>query len=243
MSDERERILIVEDDREIARIVSMNLRDQGMEPEWVEDGNTGLKEARRGGYGLIILDVMLPGLDGITVCSRLREEDPYTPVLMLTAKAEEIDRVMGLELGADDYMTKPFSMRELMARVKALLRRSHRSAEAGPGSSSADDIRRIGGIVVDFSKHKVMLDEQEIDLTVKEFELLSLFVRNPGRAYSRAELLNIVWEYRFEGYEHTVNTHINRLRNKIEVDPAHPVYLKTVWGLGYRFSEPGEFSA
>ena len=242
MSEGRERILIVEDDREIARIVSMNLRDQGMEPEWVEDGNTGLKEARRGGYGLIILDVMLPGLDGISVCSRLREKDPYTPVLMLTARAEEIDRVMGLELGADDYMTKPFSMRELMARVKALLRRSRRSAEVSSGASSSEDVRRIGGISVDFSKHKVLLDEQEIDLTVKEYELLSLFVRNPGRAYSRADLLNLVWEYRFEGYEHTVNTHINRLRNKIEVDPAHPVYLKTVWGLGYRFSEPGEFS-
>ena len=233
-------VLIIEDDREIASIIATNIEDLGLSTEHVTDGKLGLKKAMEGGYALVILDIMLPQLDGISICSRIREKDPYTPILMLTAKAEEIDRVLGLELGADDYMTKPFSVRELTARIKALLRRAQTT---GTETGAAEKLNSvcIGDLLVDFDKHKVSVNVNPIDLTVKEFDLLGLFVRNPGRAYSRADLLNLIWGYQFEGYEHTVNTHINRLRNKIEKDPAHPRYLKTVWGVGYRFAELSEF--
>ncbi len=238
----RETVLIIEDDPEIASIVAMNIEDIGLETEQVSDGKTGLTRALSGEHALIILDLMLPKFDGISVCKAVREEDPYIPILMLTAKAEEIDRVLGLELGADDYMTKPFSVRELTARIKALLRRAQSSKGSGTSPSEQPGIH-IGKLHIDFEKRKVTRDDEVIDLTVKEFDLLSLFARNPGRVYSRADLLNIVWGYRFEGYDHTVNTHINRLRNKIETDPAEPKYLKTVWGIGYRFAEPSEISA
>jgi DNA-binding response OmpR family regulator len=235
-----DRVLVIEDDREIAAVVSMNIEDMGLKAERAADGQAGLRKALEGGYALIILDLMLPKLDGISVCTGIREQDPHTPILMLTAKAEEIDRVVGLELGADDYVTKPFSVRELMARIRALLRR----AQAG-GASAGDALGRsvvqISELTVDFEKRKVTLGSKVVELTVKEFDLLGLFVRNPGRTYSRADILELVWGYQFEGYEHTVNTHINRLRNKIEADPAHPKYLKTVWGVGYRFAEASEF--
>lgn len=235
-------VLIIEDDREIASIVATNIEDIGLETEHVSDGKTGLNRALNGGYALVILDLMLPQMDGISVCTRIREKDPQTPIMMLTAKADEIDRVLGLELGADDYMTKPFSVRELTARVRALLRRSQTAYELTSVPKNHSNIK-IGSLLVDFDKHKVILDETEIELTVKEFDLLGLFTQNPGRAYSRADLLNLIWGYQFEGYEHTVNTHINRLRNKIEADPAHPLYLKTVWGVGYRFAEVSEFES
>jgi DNA-binding response OmpR family regulator len=222
----------------------MNIEDLGLQTKQVHDGETGLHHAMLGVYDLVILDVMMPKMDGITVCKKIRENDSFTPILMLTAKAEEIDRVLGLELGADDYMTKPFSMRELAARVKALLRRSQ--AVRPPSTDeqeSEDDKVQIGDLLMDFKKHRTLINGAELDLTVKEFELLGLFVRNPGRAYSRADLLNLVWGYNFEGYEHTVNTHINRIRNKIESDPANPRYLLTVWGIGYRFAEMTEVSS
>lgn len=231
-------ILIIEDDREIATVVSMNIEDMGFKTELVADGREGLRKALEGGYALVILDLMLPKLGGLSVCTGIREKDQFTPILMLTAKAEEIDRVVGLELGADDYLTKPFSVRELIARIRALLRR----AQTGVAPLSHFHVR-IGELTIDFRKRKVTLGETVLELTVKEFDLLGLFVRNPGRAYNRADILELVWGYRFEGYEHTVNTHINRLRNKIETDPAHPKYLKTVWGVGYRFAEISEFSS
>ena len=242
-SGEKNKVVIIEDDLEISDLVSLNLKDLGLETIQIYNGESGLQKALQGGFALVILDIMLPGMDGITVCRKLREADPYIPIMMLTAKAEEIDRVLGLELGADDYMTKPFSIRELKARVKALLRRSGTSLmTACTEGEEKKDIIRIGDLIVDFVKHKTFIKGVELDLTVKEFELLRLFVRNPGRAYSRADLLDLVWEYNFEGYEHTVNTHINRLRNKIETDPAHPRYLLTVWGIGYRFAEVPEFA-
>jgi DNA-binding response OmpR family regulator len=237
-----DRILIIEDDREIAAVVSMHLEDMGFKAEQVADGQAGLRKGVEGGYVLIILDLMLPKLDGISVCTGIREKDPYTPILMLTAKAEEIDRVVGLEVGADDYVTKPFSVRELVARVRALLRRAQ-TGGALAGDTVSPSLVHIGELTVDFEKRKVTLRNTVVELTVKEFDLLGLFVRNPGRAYTRAEILDLVWGYQFEGYEHTVNTHINRLRNKIEADPAHPRYMKTVWGVGYRFAEISEFSS
>ncbi|MBN2551824.1 MAG: response regulator transcription factor [Spirochaetales bacterium] len=236
----KDRILVIEDDREIAAVISMNAEDMGLKAETAADGQAGLRKALEGGYALIVLDLMLPKLDGISVCRGVRERDPRTPILMLTAKAEEIDRVVGLELGADDYVTKPFSVRELMARIRALLRRAQVGG-APSGDAAGQPVVRISELAVDFEKRKVSLGNTVLELTVKEFDLLGLFVRNPGRAYSRADILGLVWGYQFEGYEHTVNTHINRLRNKIEADPAHPKYLKTVWGVGYRFAEASEF--
>lgn len=234
--------LIIEDDKEIAAIVATNIEDLGLSTVSAADGRSGLRKALEGDYALIILDLMLPQMDGISVCTRIRETDPYTPILILTAKAEEIDRILGLELGADDYMTKPFSVRELTARVRALLRRSQNSLQGNSPREIMPAIS-VGDLSVDFNMRKITIRGNIIELTVKEFDLLSIFVRNPGRAYSRADLLNLIWGYQFEGYEHTVNTHINRLRNKIEIDPAHPIYLKTVWGVGYRFAELSEFPA
>ncbi|MGH0053897.1 MAG: response regulator transcription factor [Sphaerochaetaceae bacterium] len=234
------RVLIIEDDREIAGVIAMNLESNGIITEQVHDGLEGLRQALSGSYDLIILDIMLPGLDGISVCRRIREIDTETPILMLTAKTEEIDLVLSLELGADDYMTKPFSMRELIARVNALIRRSNRTNLSKEAGNVTSDTLTTGDIHIDFSKHQVWLKGELLDLTVKEFELLRLFVRNPGRAYTRSDLLNSIWGYSFEGYEHTVNTHINRLRNKIEEDPSHPKRLITVWGIGYRFADNEE---
>jgi two-component system alkaline phosphatase synthesis response regulator PhoP len=234
-----EKVLIIEDDSEIADVIRIHLKDSGLVTEHAADGRTGLEKALNEEYDLIILDLMLPKMDGLSVCRHIREKNPYTPILMLTAKSDEIDRVLGLEIGADDYMTKPFSIRELVARVKALLRRIQTDRET---VCSSDEKERIdfGGFSIDFDKRKVTLDGKKIELTLKEFDLLALFIRNPGRTYSRSELLKLVWGYRYEGYEHTVNSHINRLRSKIEKDPGNPLYLKTVWGIGYRFSEAAE---
>jgi DNA-binding response OmpR family regulator len=158
---------------------------------------------------------------------------------MLTAKSEEVDRILGLELGADEYVTKPFSVRELTARVKALLRRVRADRESLSGRAAGGRIE-LGELALDLQKRRVTLQGRPVELTAKEFDLLALFARNPGRAYSRPELLAQVWGYQYEGYEHTVNSHINRLRGKIERDPGHPVFLRTVWGVGYRFAEPAE---
>ena len=234
-----QRALIIEDDPDIAEVVAINLRDLGLETERAADGRTGLQKALERPYALIVLDLTLPKMDGLSVCTRIREKNPSTPILMLTAKAEEIDRVRGLEIGADDYVTKPFSIRELMARVKALLRRVQADRESA-APAAGDEVVEIGGITLDISRRKVTRAGIPLSLTVKEFELLALLARNPGRTYSRADLLNLVWGHQYEGFEHTVNSHINRLRAKIENDPGHPRLLKTVWGVGYRFSEPGE---
>ncbi|MCY1151671.1 MAG: response regulator transcription factor [Sphaerochaetaceae bacterium] len=237
MSDQRvvKQVLIIEDDTEISNVVSINLESNGIKTEQVHDGLIGLKRSKSGEFDLIILDIMLPGLDGISICKKLREENFNTPILMLTAKIDEIDLVLSLELGADDYMRKPFSMRELLARVKALIRRSEKTDNIIEEENK--EILQFGELVIDYAKHQVKIRDKTLNLTVKEFELLDLFARNPGRVFSRADLLNTIWGYNFEGYEHTVNTHINRLRNKLEIDPSNPKYLLTVWGLGYKFSE------
>ena len=178
---------------------------------------------------------MLPGVDGIDICKEIRSEQRFTPVLILTSRSEEFDRVLGLELGADDYLTKPFSIRELLARVKAIFRRVEAVREnvAGEGKTRL----RSGDLTIDVEKRKVTLAGATVELTAKEFDLLVLFARNPGRAYTRQALLDAVWGYTFEGYDHTVNSHINRLRAKIEQDPSHPHYIQTVWGVGYKFTD------
>jgi DNA-binding response OmpR family regulator len=239
--DDQEKVLIIEDDEDIADVVALNLQDLGLRADRAVDGKAGLQKALETDYALVILDLMLPKMDGLSVCARIRAHNPVTPILMLTAKSEELDRVLGLEIGADEYVTKPFSVRELVARVKALLRRVRTDRDAAAGRAEKGRIE-IGEIIMDFEKRKVTLAGRTIELTVKEFDLLALFARNPGRTYSRTDLLNLVWGYQFEGYEHTVNSHINRLRGKIESDPGRPRYLHTVWGVGYRFCELAELA-
>ena len=235
------RILVVEDQRDIAELIAMHLRDLGHRVDCVHDGTAGYEAARSGRYGLIVLDVMLPGRDGLDIVRALRIDKVTTPVLMLTARSTELDRVLGLELGADDYLTKPFSIPELQARVRAMLRRLDMHAPPGgdPGAGVARAPERIdaGDLTIDCARREVHLAGRPVTLTAKEFDLLAHFARHPGRAFTRMQLLDAVWGTTFEGYEHTVNTHINRLRAKIEADPANPRRVLTVRGVGYRFAD------
>lgn len=234
MSTTSHPILIVEDDSDLSELIKIQLTDNDYEVEQVLNGKVALKKALENNYSLIILDIMLPEVDGFEICQSVRQENQQVPILMLTAKAEEVDKIMGLEYGADDYLTKPFSIKELVARVKALLRRS--SASEAEDSSKLD-MMDFGELIIYPQKRSVQLDDELIELTSKEFELLLLFANNPGRAYSRQELLDVVWGYQYSGYSHTVNSHINRLRSKIEKNPSEPKFITTVWGMGYKFSE------
>jgi DNA-binding response OmpR family regulator len=229
------RILVIEDNQDLAHLLELHLKDLTYDVDLVFDGNKGLAKAQSKPYDLIILDLMLPGLDGIEICRRLRSKPGYVPILMLTSKASELDRVLGLEMGADDYVTKPFSIRELMARVKALFRRVDELKMND--SAEMQQIVRLHDMTIDPVKRKVLLRDHNIELTTKEFDLLVHFARHPGRVYTRTQLLDQVWGYGHDGYEHTVNSHINRLRAKVEEDPAHPRYILTVWGVGYKFGE------
>jgi DNA-binding response OmpR family regulator len=231
------KILIVEDDPYVADLVEINLRDLGYELDRADNGLAGLQKVQESEYGLVILDLMLPKLDGLEVCKRIRAENRYTPILMLTAKSEEFDKVLGLELGADDYLTKPFSVRELVARIKALFRRIEADEEKAGNRMKLEQLV-CQELVISLEKRKVTLGGKTVELTAKEFDLLVLFASNPGRAYSRQELLDLVWGHHFDGYDHTVNSHINRLRSKIEKNPSEPQLIQTVWGVGYRFIEP-----
>ena len=229
------RILVVEDDRDIAHLVELHLQDLGADVSVTHDGGVALEAALNRAFDLVILDLMLPGVDGLEICRRLRARSNYTPILMLTARSADVDRIVGLEIGADDYLTKPFNIRELIARVKALLRRV--DALSRPETADAPPVLEFGALVIDVVKRKVTLNGDAIDLTAKEFDLLLQFARNPGRVYTRAQLLDLVWGYGHDGYEHTVNSHINRLRNKLEKDSAKPAYILTVWGVGYKFAD------
>jgi len=227
------RVLVIEDNADIGRLIELQLAPIQCDVRWVADGLAGLAEAERGGYDLVVLDLMLPGLDGLEICRRLSSRDVRVPILMLTAKSSELDRVLGLELGADDYLTKPFSVAEFVARVKALLRRT-----TGATAKAADPLVCVGALRIDIARREVRVDGAVVELTAKEFDLLLHFARAPGRVSSRAQLLQQVWGYGHSGYEHTVNTHINRLRAKIERDPENPQFIQTVWGAGYRCGEP-----
>ena len=235
------KILVVEDNAEIAQLIRMHMEDLGHTTTWESDGSRGLATAQSEAFDLIVLDLMLPGKDGLEICRSLRADaSKYTPILMLTAKSGEIDRVVGLEMGADDYLSKPFSIPELQARAKALLRRAERMG-ASPGSTRAaapSNTINFDKLSIDPDRREVRLDNKVVALTAKEFDLLHFFAQNPGRVYSRSQLLGAVWRTTLESYEHNVNTNINRLRAKIETDPAVPHYVITVRGAGYRFTDP-----
>ncbi len=228
------RLLVVEDERDIAELVAMHLSELPAQVTQVHDGAAGLRLATEQPWDAIVLDLRLPGLGGLDICRELRAQGKRTPILMLTARGSELDRVLGLELGADDYLTKPFSVLELRARIKALLRRS--MATAPDGSAPSEPMRvEAGGLAIDREQRRVRLDGNLLTLTAREFDLLWHFAQHPGRVFTRSELLADVWGYGHDGYDHTVNSHINRLRSKLGDEREQARFIHTVWGVGYRF--------
>lgn len=252
----KDKILIVEDELDIAKLIQVHLEELDVETEICADGKDALAKALNQDYQLILLDVMLPSITGLDICRQVRQEKPLQAILMLTARGSEIDRVLGLELGADDYMTKPFSNRELQARVRTQLRRVHclmkaqqnieeqSSKENKKKNEVADkDVKQnitcIGKLMVNHSFHQVTYQDKTLDLTSTEFDLIDFFSKHPDQVFSRAQLLDSVWGYHHSGYEHTVNSHINRLRNKLEQDSTNPQIIQTVWGVGYKLNSAG----
>lgn len=229
MDTSTKRVLVVEDDSSVREVLVTHLRELGFTVTDTLDGNRGCELALQDTYDLVILDLALPGKDGMEICRTLRGKGIRAAIMMLTTRGEEIDKILGFELGADDYVTKPFSVREVGVRAKALIRRA-----------SGEEIHEqktlaVGDFKIDLLAHEAFGRGKKLDLTSTEFDLLSFFLKNVGRTFSREQLLNCVWGYSSSAYEHTVNTHINRLRAKIEHDPAHPAYIQTVWGVGYKF--------
>lgn len=223
------RILLIEDDLDISSLLSVHLQDDGAEVAQVTDGLEGLHRALHEPWDLLILDLTLPGMDGIGIATELKRRLPTLPIIIITARSSESERIHGLDAGADDYVSKPFSMLELVARVRAVIRRSETKM-----SPTHLGVLRAGDIDLDAETHCAYIADKRIELTVREFGLLAEFVRQPGKVFSRAELLSRVWGSTYEGYRHTVNTHINRLRGKLEPDPSQPTHIITVWGVGYK---------
>ncbi|PWI57287.1 response regulator transcription factor [Sulfoacidibacillus thermotolerans] len=228
-----ERVLVVDDEEAIRTLVEYNLRMAGYEVETAEEGFMALELIAKGDYDLLVLDLMLPGVDGLELCKRLRQTNSKIPIIMLTARGEEIDRVLGLEMGADDYVTKPFSPRELVARVRAVLRR--KADEPVTSNSVEADSYTIGDVHLDASRYEVTVRGELIELTPREFELLHYLLKNLDRVVSRDQLLDGVWGYEYAGDTRLVDVHISHLRDKIEDDPKNPRYIKTVRGVGYKF--------
>jgi DNA-binding response OmpR family regulator len=229
-------ILVIEDERDIAELIALHLADLPAAVTLAHDGPSGLQLALGREWDAIVLDIRLPGLNGLDLCRELRMQHSPVPILMLTARGGELDRVLGLELGADDYLTKPFSVLELQARVKALLRRSAVTASRkAQGNAHKGSQVEAGALRIDREQRRVWLAAAEIVLTPREFDLLWHFVQHPGRVFTRSELLADVWGYGHDGYDHTVNSHINRLRSKLGEDRADSGFIHTVWGVGYRF--------
>ena len=224
------RILVVDDEKTLVKGMKFNLENEGYEVECAYDGAAALELAREGRFDLIILDVMMPEMDGLEACMKIREFS-NVPIIMLTAKSEDADKLMGFECGADDYLTKPFNILELKARVRALLRRAGMAAQKQGGGRLS-----MGHITLDVDARAAWKDGKSVDLTAKEFDLMELLMRNPGRVYSRENLLNVVWGYEYVGDYRTVDVHIRRLREKLERVPAEPEYIMTKWGVGYYFA-------
>lgn len=235
-----EKILVVEDDLDIAHLIRVNLAELGIEITHCDDGERAMQLALENDYSLMILDVMLPHVSGLDICRQVRERKPEQAIIMLTAKNSETDRVLGLELGADDYMTKPFSVRELQARVRSQLRKVDVLKQATQSKpEDAEKPLTIGSLVINQKNHNVVFENNTLDLTATEFELLLHLASHPNQVFSRSQLLESVWGYHHSGYEHTVNSHINRLRAKIEHDATSPSIVQTVWGVGYKFNPAG----
>jgi DNA-binding response OmpR family regulator len=228
------RVLLVEDDAAVADVVALHLRGAGYQVEHAADGHGALRRIDSESWDLVLLDLMLPGTDGFEICRHLRQREGHVPIIILSARTAEAERVLGLELGADDYLPKPFSMLELTARVRALLRRVEQ-LKAQP----AAQVVQVGSLRVDLAHRVVSLAGRQLALTLREFDLLYFLANHPGRVFSRAELLQRVWGTSFDGFEHTVNSHINRLRTKVEANPQAPRLIETVWGMGYRFNTAG----
>ena len=233
--DHKVSLLVVEDDENISTAISEYFSRAGYSVKTVEDGLAGVKAALDDRPDAVVLDLMLPKMDGLAVCKELREKLAYLPILMLTAKDDVVDKVLGLEMGADDYITKPFSLRELEARIKTVLRRTHQAAGQHGLKNEAPIIR--GKLRIDAEKREVSIGERLVELTPKEFDLLTLFASSPGRVFPRKYLLEKIWDYSYEGYDRTIDSHINRLRAKIEDNPENPQLVLTVWGIGYKFSD------
>ncbi|HWQ31891.1 MAG TPA: response regulator transcription factor [Blastocatellia bacterium] len=229
------KLLVVEDDPGIQKMITDYFRHNGYDVVTASDGEAGIRLAFDERPDALILDVMLPKTDGFSVCRHIRERNPSLPILILTAKDDVVDKVLGLEMGADDYITKPFSLRELEARVKSVLRRL-RARTSETDDADQQPILR-GALRIDPARREVTINGRHVELTPKEFELLALFAAHPGRVYSRKYLLENIWDYTYSGYDRTIDSHINRLRAKIEEDPDHPKMVLTVWGVGYKFSD------
>ena len=231
------QVLIVEDDPDIANLVKLQLNDIDCQSTIFTNGRAALEHLHTSNpYQLLVLDVMLPDLDGLSICREVRAARKYTPILMLTAKSSELDRVLGLEMGADDYLTKPFSSLELTARAKALFRLSEAMSKPGKAPQQTEQIH-MGDLSINLHSRDITIAGQSVELTAREFDLLVHFVRHPGQVFTRSQLLDAVWGYSHDGYEHTVNTHINRLRGKIEARPEQPEFICTVWGVGYQLKQ------
>jgi len=226
-------ILLVEDDQQITTLLHLHLNSPSHSVTSCERGKDALKKIEQSVFDLIILDITLPDISGLQICKQLRDQANKTPIIMLTSRSDESDKVLALEMGADDYITKPFGVLELIARTKALLRRTAAQEIKKPDKP----VIEYKSLHIDKLKRKVSLNGKRLDLTLKEFDLLYLLASNPGKPFSRSELLEQVWGFAFQGYEHTVTAHINRLRIKIEPDANSPVYILTSWGVGYRFAE------
>ena len=222
------RILVVDDEKTLVKGMKFNLENEGYEVECAYDGAAALELAREGRFDLLILDVMMPEMDGIEACMKIREFS-NVPIIMLTAKSEDADKLMGFESGADDYLTKPFNILELKARVRALLRR------AAGVQRSQGSLLTVGKITLNTEERVAIRDGETVDLTAKEYDLIELLMRNPRRVYSRENLMNVVWGYEYQGDFRTVDVHVRRLREKIEENPAQPEYILTKWGVGYYF--------
>ena len=233
-------IVIVEDDNSIAEMLSFHMKAQGYQVTHFADGEEARQNLLRESYDIVLLDIMLPNCNGLDICKELRQKNPSVPILMLTSLDGEADRVIGLELGADDYLTKPFSMRECTARVKALLRRSQLAAPVEEVEETTDEKLTVAELNLDAGSRVVCMNNKVIDLTAREFDLLFYLAQNSGRVYSRTQLLDAVWGYSHDGYEHTINTHINRLRNELKRGMGQEEFIQTVWGVGYKFVSPDE---
>ena len=228
-------LLVIEDDDNISTAIEEYFSRSGYTVTTAADGVAGVEAAVKARPDVVVLDLMLPKMDGLAVCKELRLKNPQMPIVMLTAKDDVVDKVLGLEMGADDYITKPFSLREVEARIKSVLRRARATAAAGDGLDETPIVR--GNLRVDPVRREVTIADRHVDLTPKEFDLLRLFAANPGRVFPRKYLLEKIWDYSYEGYDRTIDSHINRLRAKIEENPEKPQLVLTVWGIGYKFTD------